>query len=111
MRLIIMNNDLDKKSKCLKLAIERYNMFKDFIDEFNTNHLLTKYVTHINNTSHTLSESMKQYYDKLITSYNDGNYEPLLSNLYNRLLDADEHKSKVASELKSMLNAYESKIK
>ena len=106
-----MNKELDRKSKCLKLAIERYNMLKEFIDEYNSSHIMTKYINHINSTSHTLSESMKQYYDKLIASYNDGNYEPLLSNLYNRLLDADEHKSKVASELKSMLNSYESKIK
>ena len=100
-----MNKDLDKKSKSLKQAIERYNMFKDFIDEFNSSHKMNKYIIHINNTSQQMSESMKQYYNKLITSYDDGDYEPLLSNLYNRLLDADEHKEKIALELKSMLNS------
>jgi len=98
-----MNKELDRKNKSLKLAIERYNTLKEFIDEYNEKKSLCKYVEHIRCGYSNMSESMKQYYDKLITSYNAGNHEPLLSNLYNRLLDADEHKSKVASELKTLL--------
>lgn len=98
-----MNKELDRKNKSLKLAIERYNTLKEFVDEYNESRSLSKYISHVKSSYETLSESMKQYYDKLISSYDAGNHEPLLSNLYNRLLDADEHKSKVASELKSLL--------
>ena len=39
----------------------------------------------------------------MIRQYQHGNVEPLLLNLYDRLLDADESKSKAAEDLKIAL--------
>ena len=43
------------------------------------------------------------YYEGLIKEYESGNHEPLLTNLYNKLLAADECKTKTAEDLKSYL--------
>ena len=100
-----MNNKeaLNKKRKSLKLAIERYNEYKRFVDVYKTNKSLDEYVEHIRQISTTLSESLIEHYERMICTYKEGNSGPLLSNLYDRLLAADEYKQKITEELKSLL--------
>lgn len=100
-----MNNKeaLNKKRKSLKLAIERYNEYKRFVDVYKTNKSLDEYVEHIRRISTTLSESLIEHYERMICTYKEGNSGPLLSNLYDRLLAADEYKQKITEELKSLL--------
>lgn len=100
-----MNNKeaLSKKRKSLKLAIERYNEYKHFVDVYKTNKSLDEYVEHVRRISTTLSESLVEHYERMICSYKEGNSGPLLSNLYDRLLAADEYKQKITEELKSLL--------
>ena len=100
-----MNNKeaLNKKRKSLKLAIERYNEYKRFVDVYKTNKSLDEYVEHIRRVSTTLSESLIEHYERMICTYKEGNSGPLLSNLYDRLLAADEYKQKITEELKSLL--------
>jgi predicted solute-binding protein len=98
-----MNSKLDKKSKSLKLAIEKYNEYKSFVDVYNKTKSLDSYIEFINKTINTLSEDLSERYEKMIYIYNNGNKEPLLSNLYDRLLAADENKNKIADELKALL--------
>lgn len=94
---------LNKKRKSLKLAIERYNEYKRFVDVYKTNKSLDEYVEHIRRISTTLSESLIEHYERMICTYKEGNNGPLLSNLYDRLLAADEYKQKITEELKSLL--------
>ena len=94
---------LNKKRKSLKLAIERYNEYKRFVDVYKTNKSLDEYVEHIRRISTTLSESLIEHYERKICTYKEGNSGPLLSNLYDRLLAADEYKQKITEELKSLL--------
>ena len=94
---------LNKKRKSLKLAIERYNEYKRFVDVYKTNKSLDEYVEHIRRISTTLSESLIEHYERMICTYKEGNSGPLLSNLYDRLLAADEYKQKITEELKSLL--------
>ena len=94
---------LNKKRKSLKLAIERYNEYKRFVDVYKTNKSLDEYVEHIRRISTTLSESLIEHYERMICTYKEGNSDPLLSNLYDRLLAADEYKQKITEELKSLL--------
>ena len=100
-----MNNKeaLNKKRKSLKLAIERYNEYKRFVDVYKTNKSLDEYIEHIRRISTTLSESLIEHYERMICTYKEGNSGPLLSNLYDRLLAADEYKQKITEELKSLL--------
>lgn len=100
-----MNNKeaLNKKRKSLKLAIERYNEYKRFVDVYKTNKSLDEYVEHVRRISTTLSESLVEHYERMICTYKEGNSGPLLSNLYDRLLAADEYKQKITEELKSLL--------
>ena len=100
-----MNNKeaLNKKRKSLKLAIERYNEYTHFVDVYKTNKSLDEYVEHVRRISTTLSESLVEHYERMICTYKEGNNEPLLSNLYDRLLAADEYKQKITEELKSLL--------
>ena len=100
-----MNNKeaLNKKRKSLKLAIERYNEYKRCVDVYKTNKSLDEYVEHIRRISTTLSESLIEHYERMICTYKEGNSGPLLSNLYDRLLAADEYKQKITEELKSLL--------
>lgn len=100
-----MNQNLNKKSNSLKNAIDRYNTFKKFVDLYKSTESLDEYVEYIKSTSVNISENMSDYYDSIIGSYKRGNSEPLLSNLYNRLLDADERKNKIAEELKQVLKS------
>ena len=100
-----MNNKeaLNKKRKSLKLAIERYNEYKHFVDVYKTNKSLDEYIEHIRRITTTLSESLIEHYQRMICTYKEGNSGPLLSNLYDRLLAADEYKQKITEELKSLL--------
>lgn len=100
-----MNNKeaLNKKRKSLKLAIERYNEYNHFVDVYKTNKSLDEYVEHIRRISTTFSESLIEHYERMICTYKEGNSGPLLSNLYDRLLAADEYKQKITEELKSLL--------
>lgn len=98
-----MNNKLSKKSKSLRQAIERYNLYTGFVEQYTKSKALDMYIDHIKSSYNTLSKDTIEHYDKLIYLYKHGNYEPLLSNLYYRLLAADEYKRKVAEELKSLL--------
>ena len=94
---------LNKKRKSLKLAIERYNEYKHFVDVYKNTKSLDEYVEHIRKISTTLSEGLMEHYERMIGTYKDGNSSPLLSNLYDRLLAADEYKQKITEELKSLL--------
>ena len=95
--------NLDKKKKSLKSAIDRCVMYESFVNEYKEKKTMNLYVKHIKDTMHTLSESMADHYNTMISQYKRGNVEPLLSNLYDRLLFADENKTRLAEELKSML--------
>lgn len=103
----MMNAELEKKTKSLKSAIDRYDTYKRLTDSYNTNNNLDEYIAFIQESSKTMSESLLEHYNKLIYSYNCGNVEPLLSNLYDRLLDADERKNRLSIELKDLLRDYE----
>lgn len=98
-----MNEKLTKKSNSLKQAIEKYNMYKRFVDTYKNTNSLDEYITHVRLTTANAGDSLIKHYESLINSYNRGNVEPLLSNLYERLLAADENKNKIADELKAML--------
>lgn len=95
--------NLDKKKKSLKSAIDRCAMYESFVNEYKEKKTMNLYIMHIKDTMHTLSESMADHYNTMISQYKRGNVEPLLSNLYDRLLFADENKTRLAEELKSML--------
>lgn len=94
---------LTRKNRCLKLAIERYNTYKRFVDVYKSTKSLEEYAAHVKEAASSMSEGLVEYYESMVRSYENGNYEPLLSHLYDRLLAADEHRAKVAAELKSLL--------
>ena len=94
---------LNKKRKSLKLAIERYDEYKHFVDTYKATKSLDEYIAYIRRISTTLSDNLLENYEKMIAVYNNGNHEPLLSNLYDKLLAADEYKYKITEELKSLL--------
>ena len=73
------------------------------VDTYKKTRSLDEYVVHVRNTTANLSEGLVAHYERMIYSYNNGNPSPLLENLYDRLLAADEYKTKVADELKSLL--------
>lgn len=94
---------LSKKSRTLKLAIERFNMYKRFVDTYNKSKSLDEYINHLSLVNVNASNDTLIYYEGLIKEYELGNHEPLLTNLYNKLLAADECKTKTAEDLKSYL--------
>lgn len=98
-----MKDKLIKKNKSLKLAIEHYNLFQSFINTYKKTKSLDDYVEHLKSTSGGLSEDTVDRYKSMIYRYEHGNAEPLLSNLYNRLLAVDEYKNKLANEIKLLL--------
>jgi hypothetical protein len=104
-----MKDRIEKKSKSLKSAIERYNEYKRFVDCYKSNNNLDAYIEHIRSSTKSLSKNLLEKYDQMIDCYKCGNIEPLLSNLYDRLLAADEYKEKVSNELKVLLREYENK--
>ena len=100
---MISKEALSKKNKSLKMAIERCNMYKQFVETYKESKSLDEYATHIKMLSANASESTIAHYDEMINSYKHGNDAPLLSNLYDRLLAADEYQVKLSHELKDML--------
>lgn len=96
-----MEDKISKKSKALKLAIERYNMYKRFADSYKETKSLEEYIDHIKQTNSSIK--LAESYEPLFRSYEYGNVEPLLSHLFERLLAADEYKTKLAKELKTLL--------
>ncbi len=98
-----MKDKISKKHDSLKLAIERYNMYAKFVEAYTKTKTLDDYISHIKSVSSTYSEDMMAHYESMFRSYDLGNVEPLLSNLYDRLLAADEYKNKLANELKTLL--------
>ena len=99
-----MEDRLSKKSKRLKIAIENYNKYKSFADDYSKNHSLDKYISHIMEDSHSMTTGLSEKYMRLIMSYNNGNYQPLLSNLYERILALDELRKSIASDIKTLLS-------
>lgn len=102
-KVFVMKDKLSKKHDSLKSAIERYNKYAQFVESYTKNKKLDNYIEYIKSISHTFSEDMLTHYESMFRSYDLGNVEPLLSNLYDRLLAADEYKNKVANELKALL--------
>lgn len=98
-----MKDELLKKNEKLKRAIEKYHLYKQFIDEYNSTKSLDGYIEHIRNSMSSLSKGLVEYYEKLINLHNNGNSDQLLSHLYDRLLCADDDKNKIAEELKTLL--------
>ena len=49
-----MEDRLSKKSKRLKIAIENYNKYKSFADDYSKTHSLDKYISHIMEDSHNV---------------------------------------------------------
>lgn len=94
---------IKKKSNSLKSAIKRYNEYKLFVDKYKATKSLDDYIDHIRRMSTTYSKDVLERYEKMIMQYNNGNFEPLLKNLYDRLLTTDEYQKKISSELKSLL--------
>lgn len=101
---MIMEDRLSKKSKRLKIAIENYNKYKSFADDYSKTHSLDKYISHIMEDSHNMTTGLSEKYMRLIMSYNNGNYQPLLSNLYERILALDELRKSIASDIKTLLS-------
>lgn len=100
---MVDSNSIDKKKKSLESAISRYNEYKLYVDEYKTTKKLDLYVEHINSISADFSDGLLEYYENMIRLYKEGNDRQLLSNLYDRLLAADDYKNKVAEELKQLL--------
>ena len=51
-----------------------------------------------------MTTGLSEKYMRLIMSYNNGNYQPLLSNLYERILALDELRKSIASDIKTLLS-------
>lgn len=98
-----MKHEISRKSKSLKQAIERCNMYKRFVDMYNRTHMMDEYIRHLQMINTGASDTTLAYYDDLINAYKNGNNEPLLANLYEKLLSADELKRRLADELKDIL--------
>lgn len=99
-----MKDELLKKNKSLKKAIEKYNMYKRFVDLYNRNKSLDEYINHIRLSNANAGDDVIMHYENMIRSHDNGNDEPLLTNLYNKLLAADDDKNKLSNELKTVLN-------
>lgn len=100
---MIDKDALTRKNKSLKSAIERYNTYKRYVDLYKSTKSLDEYASYVKDAASSMSEGLVEYYESMVRSYESGNYEPLLSHLYDRLLAADEHRAKVATELKTLL--------
>ena len=98
-----MKDKIASKNKSLKSAIERYNTYKRFVDNYKRTKSLEEYITHLSLTTANLSAESHERFESMIRSHELGNDEPILSHMYERLLAADEYKRKVADELKSLL--------
>lgn len=99
-----MEDKLSKKSKRLKIAIENYNKYKSFADSYAITHSLDEYISYIKEDTSNMTISLNEKYSRLIWHYNNGNHQPLLSNLYERILALDELKNNIASDIKILLS-------
>ena len=98
-----MKELIAKKTKSLKNANERYKLYKRFVDLYNRTGLLDEYVQYLKLNSSNLNESLLKYYENIINEYQSGNNSKLVSNLFERLLNADDNRNKIAAEVKSLL--------
>lgn len=98
-----MKELINKKTKTLKLAIEKYNMYKRFADKYNESKSLEEYINHILLINANASTDVLVKYESMIRLYRNGDDSQLLNNLFEHLLNADEYKTKVADELKALL--------
>lgn len=99
-----MEDKLSKKSKRLKIATENYNKYKSFADSYAKTHSLDDYISFIKEDTHNMTISLNEKYNKLIWHYNNGNHQPLLSNLYERILALYELRKSIASDIKILLS-------
>lgn len=99
-----MDEKLSKKSKRLKIAIENYNLYKGFADKYAKTHSLNDYIQFIKEDFKNMPASLREKYNKLILHYGNGNHQPLLSNLYERILSLDELQKSIASDIKALLS-------
>lgn len=99
-----MEDKLSKKIKRLKIAIENYNKYKSFADSYAKTHSLDDYISFIKEDTPNMAISLNEKYNKLIWHYNNGNHQPLLSNLYERILALDELRKSIASDVKILLS-------
>lgn len=99
-----MKDKLMKKSKSLKSAIDRYNKLKLLVDNYNSTRSLDDYIEFLMQSSSCANGTISEHHERMIYLYNNGNREPLLSDLYDKLLAADDYKNKLAEELKSILS-------
>lgn len=104
-----MKEKLAKKNKSLKSAIERYNTYSRFIESYAKTKSLDEYAEYVRLTMGNSADGLSEHYERLLYSYEHGYPDALLSNLYDRLLAADEYKKKVTEELKALLREYEGK--
>jgi len=100
---MVSTDALTRKNKSLKSAIERYKTYKNFVEVYKFTKSLDSYAEYIRGEISSVKEGIADYYKSMISSYENGNSEPLLAHLYDRLLAADEHKRKVSDELKLLL--------
>ena len=98
-----MKDELTKKSKSLKAAIERFNTFNRFVEIYKSTRSLDEFVTFTRLTYSTLSEDSVNKHERMIYAYELGDSTALLTDLYDRLLSADDYKNKLADEIKNML--------
>lgn len=98
-----MKNELEVKSKKLRLAIEKYNLIFSFVEKYKSSKCLDEYIEYISSMCKTLSDDTANKYKQLIDLYNNGNIDPLLQDLYNRLLSAHDYKVKITNELTTLL--------
>jgi hypothetical protein len=100
-----MLDKLNNNIKGLKSAIERFNLYKSFVDLYKSTHSLENYINYIEENYLNMSEPMRDKYLLMIESYQFGDHVPLLNNLYDKLLSADEFKTKYANEVKVLLSS------
>jgi hypothetical protein len=101
-----MISEIANKHNALKSAIDKYNDYNYYVELYNSTKSLESYIDYIHNNTNGISKSSLEHYEKIIKQYYDGNVEPLLLNLYDKLLAADECKTRTANELNSLLREY-----
>lgn len=97
------SNKLGKKSSSLKSAIERYKCLTKFVDVYKATKSLDEYIDHLRSGFCGLSDDTIAHYESMFIKYSNGDDGPLLFDLYNKLLSADEYKNKLCTELKTLL--------
>lgn len=103
---MVTKEELTRKNKSLKQAIERYETYKRFVETYKTSKSLDEYAMHVKMITANASDTVIAHYDDIINMYKHGNSEPLLTSLYDKLLAADEYKAKVADEIKTLLREH-----